>query len=147
MGLRFEALQGGVHGQNRSFALLARNEGMKQADLARNAHVRPSSVSEVLERLEKSGLIERRHDQKDRRVLRVYLTDKGRAQNESNSARWYRFVGHLMEPLNEAEKESYLQILQKLQSQADLLESRLEADAAKEQKQSDEKTRKEGKHR
>lgn len=124
MGPRFEALQGGVHGQNRSLALLARN-----------AHVRPSSVSEVLERLEKSGLIERRRDQKDRRVLRVYLTDKGSAQNESNSARWYRFVGHLMEPLNEAEKESYLQILQKLQSQADLLESRLEADAAKERKQ------------
>ena len=139
MGLRFEALQGGVHGQNRSLALLARNEGMKQADLARNAHVRPSSVSEVLERLEKSGLIERRRDQKDRRVLRVYLTDKGRAKNESNSARWYRFVGHLMEPLNEAEKESYLQILQKLQSQADLLESRLEADAAKERKQSEQK--------
>lgn len=139
MGPRFEALQGGVHGQNRSLALLARNEGMKQADLARNAHVRPSSVSEVLERLEKSGLIERRRDQKDRRVLRVYLTDKGRAQNESNSARWYRFVGHLMEPLNEAEKESYLQILQKLQSQADLLESRLEADAAKERKQSEQK--------
>lgn len=124
MGPRFEALQGGVHGQNRSLALLARN-----------AHVRPSSVSEVLERLEKSGLIERRRDQKDRRVLRVYLTDKGSAQNESNSARWYRFVGHLMEPLSEAEKESYLQILQKLQSQADLLESRLEADAAKERKQ------------
>lgn len=124
MGPRFEALQGGVHGQNRSLALLARN-----------AHVRPSSVSEVLERLEKSGLIERRRDQKDRWVLRVYLTDKGSAQNESNSARWYRFVGHLMEPLSEAEKESYLQILQKLQSQADLLESRLEADAAKERKQ------------
>ncbi len=124
MGPRFEALQGGVHGQNRSLALLARN-----------AHVRPSSVSEVLERLEKSGLIERRRDQKDRRVLRVYLTDKESAQNESNSARWYRFVGHLMEPLSEAEKESYLQILQKLQSQADLLESRLEADAAKERKQ------------
>lgn len=124
MGPRFEALQGGVHGQNRSLALLARN-----------AHVRPSSVSEVLERLEKSGLIERRRDQKDRRVLRVYLTDKGSAQNESNSARWYRFVGHLMEHLSEAEKESYLQILQKLQSQADLLESRLEADAAKERKQ------------
>ncbi|MEE8856681.1 MAG: MarR family transcriptional regulator [Lactobacillus sp.] len=128
MGPRFEALQGGVHGQNRSLALLARN-----------AHVRPSSVSEVLERLEKSGLIERRRDQKDRRVLRVYLTDKGSAQNESNSARWYRFVGHLMEPLSEAEKESYLQILQKLQSQADLLESRLEADAAKERKQSEQK--------
>lgn len=128
MGPRFEALQGGVHGQNRSLALLARN-----------AHVRPSSVSEVLERLEKSGLIERRRDQKDRRVLRVYLTDKESAQNESNSARWYRFVGHLMEPLNEAEKESYLQILQKLQSQADLLESRLEADAAKERKQSEQK--------
>lgn len=128
MGPRFEALQGGVHGQNRSLALLARN-----------AHVRPSSVSEVLERLEKSGLIERRRDQKDRRVLRVYLTDKGHAQNESNSARWYRFVGHLMEPLSEAEKESYLQILQKLQSQADLLESRLEADAAKERKQSEQK--------
>lgn len=44
-----------------------------------------------------------------------------------------------MEPLSEAEKESYLQILHKLESQADLLESRLEADAAKERKQSEQK--------
>ncbi|MBT8904814.1 ABC transporter ATP-binding protein [Lactobacillus delbrueckii subsp. bulgaricus] len=62
MGMRYEKLHGGVRGQNRTLALLSKNEGMKQAELARFARVRPSSISEVVDRLERHGLIERRRD-------------------------------------------------------------------------------------
>src|SRR5205085_1830747 len=32
----------------------------------------------IITRLEQNGLVERRHDREDRRVVKVYLTDEGR---------------------------------------------------------------------
>ena len=48
-----------------------------QRQLARFAGVRPSSISEVVDRLERHGLIERRRDNSDHWVFRLYLTEKG----------------------------------------------------------------------
>jgi MarR family transcriptional regulator, organic hydroperoxide resistance regulator len=113
-------------------ALLSKNEGMKQAELARFAGVRPSSISEVVDRLERHGLIERRRDNSDHRVFRLYLTEKGREQNERNHSSWLGFVGDLMSPLSDDEKAEYLNILKKLDKQALFLEERMEEDAKKE---------------
>ncbi|WP_255217951.1 MarR family winged helix-turn-helix transcriptional regulator [Lactobacillus delbrueckii] len=107
MGMRYEKLHGGVRGQNRTLALLSKNEGMKQAELARFTRVRPSSISEVVDRLERHGLIERRRDNSDHRVFRLYLTEKGREQNKRNHSSWLGFVGDLMSPLSDDEKAEY----------------------------------------
>lgn len=40
--------------------------------------VRPPTVAVMLQRMEKAELIRRKPDEKDQRVSRVYLTDKGR---------------------------------------------------------------------
>lgn len=112
--------------------LLSKNEGMKQAELARFARVRPSSISEVVDRLERHGLIERRRDNSDHRVFRLYLTEKGREQNKRNHSSWLGFVGDLMSPLSDDEKAEYLNILKKLDKQALFLEERMEEDAKKE---------------
>ena len=84
MGMRYEKLHGGVRGQNRTLALLSKNEGMKQAELARFARVRPSSISEVVDRLERHGLSERRRDNSDHWVFRLYLTEKGKLDPEGD---------------------------------------------------------------
>lgn len=122
MVMRYEKLHGGVRGQNRTLALLSKNEGMKQAELARFARVRPSSISEVVDRLERHGLIERRRDNSDHRVFRLYLTEKGREQNKRNHSSWLGFVGDLMSPLSDDEKAEYLNILKKLDKKALFLE-------------------------
>ncbi|WP_308258889.1 MarR family winged helix-turn-helix transcriptional regulator [Lactobacillus delbrueckii] len=101
MGMRYEKLHVGVRGQNRTFALLSKNEGMKQVELARFARVRPSSISEVVDRLERHGLIEQHRDNSDHRVFRLYLTEKGREQNKRNHSSWLGFVGDLMGPLSD----------------------------------------------
>ncbi len=59
-------------------ANLYRFEGISQQDLARKLLVGRSNVSMLLPQIEKRGLIERRPDDKDKRVLRLYLTEKGR---------------------------------------------------------------------
>jgi DNA-binding MarR family transcriptional regulator len=55
--------------------LLAREEGLKQAELAERLDVAPISLGRQLDNLEQEGLVERRRDDQDRRCFRIYLTD------------------------------------------------------------------------
>ncbi|ATN34688.1 MarR family transcriptional regulator [Rhizobium sp. ACO-34A] len=57
---------------------LYRFEGISQQELARKLLVGRSNMSMLLPQMEKRGLLERRADPKDKRVLRLYLTESGR---------------------------------------------------------------------
>ena len=59
-------------------ANLYRFEGISQQDLARKLLVGRSNISMLLPQIEKRGLIERRPDERDKRILRLHLTEKGR---------------------------------------------------------------------
>ena len=57
---------------------LRAQEGLSQVDLADVLELQPISLVRLLDRLVEQGLLERRHDPKDRRANRVYLTAAGR---------------------------------------------------------------------
>lgn len=61
---------------------LYRREGISQQELARKLLVGRSNMSMLLPQLEKRGLIERRSDSRDKRVLRLHLTDEGKSVTE-----------------------------------------------------------------
>ena len=61
---------------------LYRREGISQQELARKLLVGRSNMSMLLPQLEKRGLIERRADARDKRVLRLHLTEEGRSVTE-----------------------------------------------------------------
>ena len=65
---------------------LYRFEGISQQELARKLLVGRSNMSMTLPQMEKRGLVERRGDQKDKRVLRLHLTQEGRAVAEEAMA-------------------------------------------------------------
>jgi DNA-binding MarR family transcriptional regulator len=56
---------------------LHRHPGMSQHDLARKLLVGRSSVTMLLPQLETRGLLRREGDEKDKRILRLSLTDAG----------------------------------------------------------------------
>lgn len=61
-------------------ATLSRNapdEGMMQVDLAHKMDVGKVTIGGLIDRLEGTGLVERRLDATDRRARRVFITDKG----------------------------------------------------------------------
>jgi DNA-binding MarR family transcriptional regulator len=58
---------------------LTRKDGQSQKELAEKMQITPATITVMLNRMVKTGLVERRADEKDQRVSRVYLTDKGRA--------------------------------------------------------------------
>lgn len=59
------------------FSLLER-DGSTLTEIGVKAHIENSSLTTMVDKLEKAGLVERRLDSTDRRVIRVFLTDKGR---------------------------------------------------------------------
>ena len=57
---------------------LREQEGLSQVDLADVLELQPISLVRLLDRLVEHGLLERRHDPKDRRANRLFLTAQGR---------------------------------------------------------------------
>ena len=57
---------------------LRQQEGLSQVDLAEVLELQPISLVRLLDRLVEHGLLERRHDPKDRRANRLFLTERGR---------------------------------------------------------------------
>jgi DNA-binding MarR family transcriptional regulator len=57
---------------------LSRNEGINQVSLAQLMEIEPITLVRLLDRLQASGLIERRVDPLDRRAYRLFLVDSAR---------------------------------------------------------------------
>lgn len=81
MRKRFEKRAGGYGLSAAQWRLLARvvkDEGVPQARLAELLEIEPISVSRLIDRMEEGGWIERRQDEKDRRVRTIHPTHKSR---------------------------------------------------------------------
>ncbi|MDU0204508.1 MarR family winged helix-turn-helix transcriptional regulator [Paenibacillus sp. MAH-36] len=65
-------------GQPPLLLALSAEDGLSQRELAARIHNKPATLTVMVDRMEKTGLVERRPDPTDQRVTRVYLTDKGR---------------------------------------------------------------------
>ncbi len=57
---------------------LWKQEGLTHKELAALLGIKPATITKMLQRMEKSGFIQRRQDEMDQRVSRVYLTEAGR---------------------------------------------------------------------
>jgi DNA-binding MarR family transcriptional regulator len=69
----------GVTGPQRFvIRIVGRFPGIPAKDLARLLHIHPSTLTGILSRLERSGLLRRRRDSRDRRRSSLGLTEKGR---------------------------------------------------------------------
>jgi len=70
-----------------------------------------STVSGIVDRLEKLDMVRRERSEEDRRVIYVNLTEKCRSMRESASADVKGYFSVLMDKLSEEEKESILKNL------------------------------------
>ena len=81
MRTRFDARARGLgltRPQWRVLVFLARSEGINQSGLADQIEVERMTMGRMIDRLEAAGLVERRPDASDRRVHRLYLSQKAR---------------------------------------------------------------------
>lgn len=70
-------------GQIPVLGLLAHKDGLSQREIAEKLHIKPPTVNVTVQRLEKAGFLYREADEKDQRISRIYLTEKGKQTKES----------------------------------------------------------------
>jgi DNA-binding MarR family transcriptional regulator len=90
---------------------LAHRDGMSQSDLAEMLHVSRPTVTTMLQRMDGAGVIERRADESDSRVTRVYLTEAGRALADRMHAGFVDMLNLSMGSMSDADTREFTRIL------------------------------------
>ncbi len=95
-------------------ALRKRGGEMPQRELMNMFDLKAGSLSEVLAKVERDGLIERTRDPQDRRQLIVRLTAEGEAQADLEQARRERFRANALTCLTADEKSQFEDMLARI---------------------------------
>jgi MarR family transcriptional regulator for hemolysin len=90
---------------------LDRSEGLKQSELAELLDLQPISLTRLLDRLARNGLIERRPDPNDRRANRLYLTPAARPLLAELAALGHDMMETVLEGLDAGSHERLLRDL------------------------------------
>lgn len=83
-------------------------------EIAEVMGVQPSAITAILDRMHKSGFISRERSATDRRVVEVYITDRGREVYKKSQARRLHVMTHYLGYLKQEELEQLLRIYEKL---------------------------------
>jgi DNA-binding MarR family transcriptional regulator len=110
-------------------ANIAHYPGLTQQALAEKLLVGRSTMSMLLPELERRGVIERRSDDADRRVRRLWLTDEGAALTDRAMAIHVARLEDMMTVLSDAECDSIGEMMRRI---ATSLEGRAEPAAPQE---------------
>jgi len=89
-------------------------EGRTHTELAERLHVRPATMTRMLQRMEKAGFITREPDAEDQRVSRVYLTKAGRAIRAKVQAVWQTMEEESFAGFTRQERATLRQLLLKI---------------------------------
>ena len=93
---------------------ISQNEGLALSDLSKRMYLHPSTITGLIDRLEKKGYAARNRDQVDRRVISVQLTPKGKSliRKAPNPVQGKMIYG--LRNLNREELDSIYHSFQKL---------------------------------
>ena len=105
MGKCFGQMQelGIYPGQIPVLGLLAYKDGLSQREIAEHLRIKPPTVNVTVQRLEKAGFLFRKADEKDQRVSRIYLTEKGKQAKERGMKRVEENETILLDGFSDAE--------------------------------------------
>lgn len=93
-------------------SVLQRYEGIKQGGLAEILEVEPITAGRMIDRMQESGLVERRADPADRRAWLLHLTARGREIIDRLQPLAQEMSGKAMAGIDDAEKAELLRILE-----------------------------------
>jgi DNA-binding MarR family transcriptional regulator len=103
--------------QRLGLRLIGRFPGVAAGELAHLLRLHPSTLTGILRRLERQGLIERRADASDRRRSHLFLTVKGARANQPASGTVEHAVKAVLARLGERRVSVAAQVLEALAEQ------------------------------
>lgn len=90
-------------GQPSMLNALWQQDGVTHSELAERINRSPATVTKTVQRMEKTGFVERRPDPRDERLSRVYLTSAGRDIQAAVENVWKTFEEQACAGLSENE--------------------------------------------
>ena len=102
------------NGSQMRILLRLRDEPMTQKELTDQLRIQPGSLSEMLTKVERAGLVEKRRSERDRRNFELRLTDAGRAQADVFEKEQMEQATWLLEPLTDDQKAQLKSLLETL---------------------------------
>ena len=102
------------NGSQMRMLLRLRGGPMTQKELTERLRIQPGSLSEMLTKVERAGLVEKRRSERDRRNFELNLTEEGRAQADRFEKEQAEQANWLLEPLDEAQKRQLMALLDAL---------------------------------
>jgi MarR family transcriptional regulator, organic hydroperoxide resistance regulator len=110
-------------GQDHLLAVLWERDGGTPGEIAAAVNVTTPAVTKVATRMAEAGLLSRRRDDHDNRLVRLWLTDAGRALREPVEAERRLLEEKLTAGLTDTEREHLMKALAKIHRAAcDLLD-------------------------
>jgi MarR family transcriptional regulator, organic hydroperoxide resistance regulator len=102
----------GLHtGQEILLMHLWENDGLIQSELACLMQVEAPTLTKMIHRMEKAGFLERRKDEQDARICRIYLTQAGRSLQEPVINVWNRLEKRIIANLTLEEQFQFRRLL------------------------------------
>ena len=119
--------EGGMGGKPGMFGLhflldvLGADESVSSRELAERLDIRPSSLTELLDKAEKAGAVTRTPDEADKRVTRVALTEQGKAAKSESEQRRKERADKVAACFTEDEKAQFCEMCDKLSAHLEQL--------------------------
>ncbi len=88
--------------------------GMPFSNIGEKMMVTVSNLTGIVDRLEEKGLVTRVRDLRDRRVVRVMLTDKGAKLYKSTIPLFEKSISEVFSPLGKPQQKELASLLRKL---------------------------------
>jgi MarR family transcriptional regulator, organic hydroperoxide resistance regulator len=101
-------------GQELILAQLWQQDALTPSELAERLLVQPATITNALQAMERSGMVERRRASHDQRVVQVFLTEAGRASQAPVEAIWRTVEQCAFSEFSPAEEEALHRLLSKL---------------------------------
>ncbi|MEM0173750.1 MAG: winged helix DNA-binding protein [Sulfolobaceae archaeon] len=98
---------------------LSSQPGISQTQLAKALGVEEATISIMLQRMARTGLIKRTADEKDARMMRVSLTAKGLELRKKALRIWQKQENQIFSSFTEEQKRELLKSLLEIQSYID----------------------------
>ena len=90
------------------------NDGQSQIDLANNLRLSPPSINKMVKGLVSNDFVRTEKSEKDSRVTKIYLTEKGLGCRISVVEKWENFDNFFFSALTDTDKLIMMQLFEKL---------------------------------
>src|SRR5580692_10175126 len=101
--------------QERALRMITRSEEpLRMTELADQLGIVPRSVTTVVDALEQAGLVRREIDPRNRRAIRLHLTDRGSAVRDDMREARRQAAEDLFAPMPEGDRKTLTELLTRL---------------------------------